>query len=639
MTRISFVHSNEEYTQLDKMIDHNRDISLTYAAMEQFRGKYLVKNRVTGKIYETPQMVYILIAATLFQHYPKETRMEWIKAYYNAISKHEISLPTPVLAGIRTPERQFSSCVLIETGDSLDSICAVNTAVAKYISARAGIGIHVGGIRNENDPVKGGATKHTGKVNYIRWLQGSVKSSSQGGVRGGAATINYTFFDREFPELIVLKNNKGTDDNRIRHLDYCVQLNGFFYRRYIENGTISLFSTYDAPDLYEAFYTDQALFEELYVKYEANPRINKRTYRAHEMMEMIVANRYDTGRIYIMNIDHVNEHGPYIPSKAPIKMTNLCVEITNTTGAITSDPKDGEIALCSLSALNFGTLSLEDMPRVAALCVRGINTLMDHQDYPMPQAERATMHRRPIGVGIINLAYWLAKNGMSYTDTNYELLDEMLECWSFNLIKASCDLAKEQGPCPGFADTKYSLGIFPVDTYKKSVDGLTTRELTQDWDGLRKDVLEYGMANSTILACMPSETSAQIANGTAGIDPIPAIVTYKQSKDGVLAQVAPESRKLKNKYELLWDMPNTRGMLNIGALIQKYTDQSLSLNTSYNPNNYPDQTVPESEIVGDILYAYRMGIKTLYYNNVNDMANQEEKEQEEEEEQCEGCTL
>lgn len=640
--------TREEYDQLNKMIKHDRDDHLTYVAMEQFRGKYLVRNRVTGQIYETPQMAYILIAAMLFASYPADTRMSWIKKCYDVISEQEISLATPVLAGIRTPERQYSSCVLIESGDSRDSINAVNAAAIEFISARAGLGLHGGMIRAEGSSVQGGAKSHTGIRPFWRTFQSSVQSCSQGGLRPGAATMNWMFFHYEFEDLIVLKDPKQLEDNRLNRMDYCVHFNRLFYQRWLKDEQISLFSPSDIPEVVEAFYSDTDEFIRLYELAEANTKIRRKTIGAKEMLHQFVAQRFKTGRVYLMNVDHVNDHGSFISSIAPIKMTNLCVEITLPTGAISlKDPTAGEIAVCILCAINLG--AVRDHPHMMYLTEmanRMLNQLIDFQEIPVEQAARATKYRRPIGIGVFNLAYWIAKNGMTFSQPDFKKLHQLAESYSYGCIYGSTVVAEEFGKCPGYHETKYSQGILPIDTYKKAIDEFADVEYEQDWELLRERLTTIGMANSTTMAGMPVESSSQIANGTSGFDPARAAVTSKQSGDGALSQVVPEIRKYGKKYEYIWDMPNTRGVLSVNAVFQKFMDQSISTNTSYNPSNYPDDQVPEDEMVFDILTAYKWGIKTLYYNNTRDGANDEEAKEDvneqvadESQADCEGCAL
>ena len=614
------LYTKEEINTLQTYIRHDRDEVLTYAAMEQFRGKYLVQNRATGKIYETPQVAYMMIAATLFSKYPAETRMSYVKAYYDAISTFKISLPTPVMAGVRTPQRQFSSCVLIETDDSLDSINATSSAIVKYVSQKAGIGIGAGSIRAVGSAIRNGDATHTGVIPFYKMFQSAVKSCSQGGVRGGAATLYYPIWHLEVEDLLVLKNNKGTEDNRVRHMDYGIQFNKLMYERLITGGNITLFSPHEVPELYETFFNDQDKFQELYEKAERMTSIRKKSIPAIELFSSFVTERKDTGRIYLMNVDHANTHGSFIEDVAPIKQSNLCCEINLPTKPLSdiNDPT-GEISLCTLSAVNWGILKdLSEMNNVCNLAVRGLDELLDYQEYPVLAAELSTMNRRPLGVGIINFAYWLVKHDTNYQDPNLELVDEWAEAWSYSLIKASADLAIEKGKISGNEETKYGHGITPNQTYKKEVDELVKHKERQDWKGLRKQLKETGIRNSTLMALMPAETSAQISNSTNGIEPPRSYVSIKQSKHGVLKQVVPGYPYYKNKYDLLWDQKSPQGYLKIMAVLQKYIDQGISVNTSYNPEHYEDEKVPMSVLIQDILMFYKYGGKQLYYNNTYD---------------------
>ncbi len=614
------LYTKAEIDELNSHINHDRDEVLTYAAMEQFRGKYLVQNRATGEIFETPQVAYMMIAATLFSKYPAETRMSYVKAYYDAISTFKLSLPTPIMAGVRTPQRQFSSCVLIETDDSLDSINATTSAVVKYVSQKAGIGIGAGSIRAVGSPIRSGDATHTGVIPFYKLFQSAVKSCSQGGVRGGAATLYYPIWHLEIEDMLVLKNNKGTEDNRVRHMDYGVQFNKLMYERLISGGNITLFSPHDVPGLYDAFFQDQDHFQELYEKAERMTSIKKKSIPAIELFSAFVTERKDTGRIYLMNVDHANTHGAFIEEAAPIKQSNLCCEINLPTKPLKeiNDP-DGEISLCTLSAVNWGVIKdLDDMQKVCNLAVRALDELLDYQSYPVLAAELSTMKRRPLGVGIINFAYWLAKHDSTYQEPNLELIDEWTEAWSYGLIKASADLAVEKGTISGNMETKYGHGITPNQTYKEEVDGLVKHKERQDWKGLRKQLAETGIRNSTLMAIMPAETSAQISNSTNGIEPPRSYVSIKQSKHGVLKQVVPGYPRLKNKYDLLWDQKSPEGYLKIVAVLQKYIDQGISVNTSYNPEHYDDEKVPMSVLLGDIINFYKYGGKQLYYNNTYD---------------------
>jgi ribonucleoside-diphosphate reductase alpha chain len=644
-------YSQSDFEWLDKQIDHDRDFAIAYAGMEQFRGKYLVKNRVTGQFYETPQMAYMLIAMTLFRNYPKTTRLRWVKDFYDAVSLFEISLPTPIMAGLRTPQKQFSSCVLIETDDSLDSINATSSAIVKYVSQKAGIGIGAGRIRAIGSPIRNGDAAHTGVIPFYKLFQSAVKSCSQGGVRGGAATLHYPIWHLEVEDLLVLKNNKGTDDNRVRHMDYSVQFNKVMYERLLSGGNITLFSPSDVPELYDAFFTDCDRFRILYEGYEADTSIRKKSISAIDLFSSFIQERKDTGRIYLMNVDHANDHGAFIKEVAPIKMSNLCQEIDLPTKPLKHVfDETGEISLCTLAAINWGRIrSKYDFARVCELAVRGLDEILDYQDYPVLAAERSTMNRRPLGVGIINLAYWLAKNDLSYqniTEEGLKKLHEWTEAWAYNLIKASIELAKEKGPCPGLNETKYSRGILPIDTYKRDVDALVEPSYDFDWDLLREELKIHGIRNSTLMALMPSETSAQISNSTNGIEPIRALVSVKTSKDGVLKQVAPEVRRLKNKYDLLWDQKSPEGYLKICAVLQKFIDQGISVNTSYNPKHYEDEQIPMSELIRHVIMFYKYGGKQLYYFNTADGAGEIEVKQPEvtqsieiDNETCDSCTI
>ena len=614
------LYSKKEYENLNKYIKHKRDENLTYAAMEQFRGKYLVQNRVTKEIYETPQMAYMLIAMTLFAEYNKDTRLKWVKDYYDAISTFDISLPTPVMAGVRTPQRQFSSCVLIETDDSLDSINATTSAVVKYVSQKAGIGIGAGKIRALGSPIRNGDAYHTGVIPFYKMFQAATRSCSQGGVRNGAATLYYPIWHYEVEDLLVLKNNKGTEDNRVRHMDYGVQFNKLMYERLLQGGDITLFSPSDVPHLYWSFFNDQELFKIVYEKAEKNPDIRKKTIKAIDLFSAFMEERKNTGRIYLMNVDHANTHSSFDEKLAPIHQSNLCCEIDLPTKPLNNfnDP-NGEIALCTLSAINWGNIKEPtDFEKPCELAVRGLDALLSYQNYPVLAAEIATEKRRPLGVGIINLAYFLAKNNTTYQNPDLELIDEYAEAWSYYLIKASSTLAKEQGMCPGSVETKYGKGITPNQTYKKDVDELIPHQERMDWKTLRTDLQQHGIRNSTLMALMPAETSAQISNATNGIEPPRSFVSVKQSKDGVLKQVIPGIHKLKKKYDLLWDQKSPEGYLKIMAVLQKYIDQGISVNTSYNPQFYDDEKIPMSEMIQHLLMFYKYGGKQLYYFNTFD---------------------
>lgn len=620
----------DEIDALGSYIKHDRDDTFTYVGMEQFRGKYLVQDRRTKTIFETPQVLYMLVAATLFSDYPKETRLKWVKDYYDDISTFGTSLPTPIMAGVRTSTRQFSSCVLIESDDTLESINATATSVVRYISKKAGIGINAGRIRAVDSRVGDGSIVHTGLIPFLKYFSAAVKSCSQGGVRGGAATVYLPVWHLEFEDLVVLKNNKGTEENRVRQMDYAFQFNKTMYERLLSGGNITLFSPADVPGLYDAFFADQDKFKELYEKYERATSIRKKVLPAIEVFSQFLTERKDTGRIYLMNVDHANDHGSFLPNVAPIRQSNLCTEINLPTKPLeTADDPDGEIALCTLSAINWGLINdPSDFEKHCTLAVRALDALLDYQEYPMAAAEISTMNRRPLGIGIINLAYFLAKRGLKYDEDALPVINEYAEAWSYYLIKASVELAKEKGACPKSNETKYHSGILPIDTYKKEVDELVPHKECMDWKGLREDLKTYGIRNSTLMALMPAETSAQISNSTNGIEPPRDLVSYKASKDGVMAQVVPGYYHLKNKYDLLWDQKTPAGYLKICAVLQKYVDQGISVNTSYNPEHFEESKVPMSQLITDVVTFYKYGGKQLYYNNTHDGSGEMKDESE-----------
>ncbi|MAP21921.1 ribonucleoside-diphosphate reductase alpha chain [Marisediminitalea aggregata] len=616
-------YTPEEFAEMDSYIDHWRDMNFSYAAVKQLEGKYLVQNRVTGEIYESAQFLYILVAACLFANYPKSTRLDYIRRFYNAASTFKISLPTPIMAGVRTPTRQFSSCVLIETGDSLDSINATASAIVKYVSQRAGIGVNAGRIRALGSPIRGGEAFHTGCIPFYKYFQTAVKSCSQGGVRGGAATLFYPLWHLEIESLLVLKNNRGVEENRVRHLDYGVQFNKLMYQRMMKDDYITLFSPSDVPGLYDAFFADQPKFEELYVKYEQDESIRKKRIKAMELFSLFMQERASTGRIYLQNVDHCNTHSPFDPAVAPVRQSNLCLEIALPTKPLEHvNDENGEIALCTLSAFNLGAIkSLDEFEELSDLAVRALDSLLDYQDYPVPAAYNATMNRRTLGIGVINFAYYLAKNGVKYSDFSANgLVHRTFEAMQYHLLKASVNLAKEKGACPKFNETTYAKGILPIDTYKKDLDSVCDEPLHLDWEGLRAEIVEHGLRNSTLSALMPSETSSQISNATNGIEPPRGHISIKSSKDGVLKQVVPEYERLKDQYELLWDIPSNDGYLQLCGIMQKFIDQTISANTSYNPSKYENSKVPMRLLLKDLLTAYKLGVKTLYYHNTRDGA-------------------
>ncbi|AEX51242.1 class 1a ribonucleoside-diphosphate reductase subunit alpha [Rahnella aquatilis] len=617
-------YTAEEFEQMDSFIDHWRDMNFSYAAVKQLEGKYLAQNRVTGDIYESAQFLYILVAACLFSGYPRETRLDYIKRFYDAISTFKISLPTPIMSGVRTPTRQFSSCVLIECGDSLDSINATSSAIVKYVSQRAGIGINAGRIRALGSPIRGGEAFHTGCIPFYKHFQTAVKSCSQGGVRGGAATLFYPMWHLEVESLLVLKNNRGVEGNRVRHMDYGVQINKLMYQRLVKGGDITLFSPSDVPGLYDAFFADQDEFERLYEKYEQDASIRKQKVKAVELFSLMMQERASTGRIYIQHVDHCNTHSPFDPAIAPVRQSNLCLEIALPTKPLDDvNDENGEIALCTLSAFNLGAIeSLDDLEELAVLAVRALDALLDYQDYPIKAAKRGAMGRRTLGIGVINYAYYLAKNGVRYSDGSANnLTHKTFEAIQYYLLKASNELAKEQGACQWFNETTYSQGIMPVDTYKKDLDAICDEPLHLDWDTLRENIKTHGLRNSTLSALMPSETSSQISNATNGIEPPRGHISIKASKDGILRQVVPEYERLKDQYELLWDMPNNDGYLQLVGVMQKFIDQAISSNTNYDPSRFPNSKVPMKQLLKDLLTAYKFGVKTLYYQNTRDGAD------------------
>lgn len=630
-------YSREDFDEMDTYLDHWRDMTFSYAAVKQLEGKYLVQNRVTGEVYESAQFLYLLVAACLFSSYPKETRLGYVRRFYDATSTFKISLPTPIMSGVRTPTRQFSSCVLIECDDSLDSINATSASIVKYVSQRAGIGINAGKIRALGSSIRGGEAFHTGCIPFYKHFQTAVKSCSQGGVRGGAATVYYPIWHLEVESLMVLKNNRGVEDNRVRHLDYGVQINRLMYQRLIKNQNISLFSPSDVPGLYEAFFANQAKFDELYEKYEADESIRRRSIKAVELFSLLMQERASTGRIYIQNVDHCNTHSPFNPEVAPVRQSNLCLEIALPTKPLSHiHDEEGEIALCTLSAFNLGMIeNLDELEELSDLAVRALDSLLDYQDYPIRAAEIGAMGRRSLGIGVINYAYYLAKNGVRYSDGSAnDLTHKTFEAIQYYLLKASNNLAKELGPCNFFDETTYAKGVLPIDTYKKDIDKITQQPLQYDWEALRQEIVEHGLRNSTLTALMPSETSSQISNATNGIEPPRGHVSVKASKDGILRQVVPDYENLSENYELLWDIPNNSGYLQLVGIMQKFIDQSISANTNYDPARFADGKVPMKTLLNDLLTAYKFGVKTLYYQNTRDGA--EDAQDDIEDDDCAG---
>ena len=615
-------YTSEEINTLDSFIDHDRDHKFTYAGLRQVYDKYLVQDRSTGKIYETPQFMYMLIAATIFHAYPKETRLSYVKAYYDATSTHRINIPTPIMAGVRTPIRQYASCVLVDADDSLDSIFASDMAIGYYTSQRAGIGVNAGRVRALGSKIRDGEVQHTGVIPFLKKFEATVRCCTQNGVRGGSATVHFPIWHREIQDILVLKNNKGTEDNRVRKLDYSIQISGLFYQRFLDNKDVSLFSPHDVPGLYQSFGGPH--FDELYQHYEKDITIPRSTISARELFGDLMKERAETGRIYVMNIDHCNSHSSF---DVPVHMSNLCQEITLPTRPLNHiDDEKGEISLCILSAINIGKLRNDN--EIEGLCdiaVRALDELIDYQGYPVKAAEKATKGRRSLGIGFIGLAHYLAKKGEHYDDPNaLKLVHSLTEKFQYHLIKASATLAKEKGACEYFDQTKYSKGLFPIDTYKKDVDEVVAPNYHEDWDKLRKFVAKHGMRNSTLTAQMPSESSSVVCNATNGVEPPRDYLSIKKSKKGTLKQIVPSYAHLRNNYTLLWDMTSMDGYLKIMAVIQKFFDQAISTNTSYNPQHYPNQEVSATTLIQDLLKSYKLGIKTLYYQNTYDGKGEEE---------------
>lgn len=641
-------YTDAEITLIDTFVKHDRDYDFVYAGLRQMVDKYLVQDRLTGDIYETPQTAYILIAMTLFAEYPSETRMKYIKEYYDAISQFKISLPTPLMAGVRTPTRQFSSCVLLNTGDTIDSIFNTNTAIGKYTSKRAGIGLNMGRVRAINSKIRGGEVVHTGQIPFLKMMAATVRSCSQNGIRGGNATINYPIWHMEIEDIIQLKNNKGSDDNRVRTLDYCIHMNKLFYQRALDNKKITLFSPHEVIPLYDAFYSkDYDGFVSLYEKYEKKRGITKKRVNAKDLLIELVQQRFETGRIYILNADNVNVQSPF---SVPVEMTNLCCEILLPTEPIHEiNDNSGEIALCTLSAINVGRLNSNDLSEVqhiADLAVRALDALIDYQDYPIKSAETSTIKRRNLGVGVIGYAHYLAKNKVKYDSQDaFKLTHELFECIQYNLMKASCNLAKEiepetqfdeNGQCSKFYETEYANGRLPIDTYNKNVDSIISHEYKMDWETLRSDIALHGMRNSVVSSLMPSESSSVVSGETNGIEPPRAFLNIKSSKRGNIKLIVPGYPNLKNNYDLLWEQKSTRGYLSNVAIMQKFIDQGISANTSYNPENYTDNKIPMKTLIGDLLFAHKHGIKTLYYCNTYDLQKEDAVDTTE---VCDSCTI
>ena len=608
-------YDDKDFDRMEGWLDHNRDYDFTYAGLRQVIDKYLVQDRSTGEMFETPQFMYMLISATIFAQYPKNKRMSYVKKYYDAISKFKINIPTPVMAGVRTPIRQYASCVLVDVDDTLPSIFSSDMAIGNYVAQRAGIGINAGRIRGINSRIRGGEVQHTGVIPFLKKFEATVKCCTQNGVRGGSATVHFPIWHQEIEDIIVLKNNKGTEDNRVRKLDYSIQISKIFYERFINEEEITLFSPHEVPELYEAWGTPE--FDDLYEKTERKTSIKKKKISAQTLFFDLLKERAETGRIYIMNIDHCNTHSSF---KDRVTMSNLCQEITLPTDPIQHIDGQGEIALCILSAINVGTVKeVGELGPLCDLAVRALDEIIDHQKYPVKAAEISTKARRSLGIGYIGLAHYLAKNKVKYSDKEaWRLVDELTEAFQFYLLKASNTLAEEKGKCEYFDRTKYSDGILPIDTYKKEVDELVKTKYQFDWEWLRSKIKKHGLRHSTLSAQMPSESSSVVSNATNGIEPPRDYLSVKKSKKGTLKQIVPQYATLKNNYTLLWDMAGNEGYINIVAVMQKYFDQAISGNWSYNPENYDENQVPVSVMAQDLLSTYKYGWKTSYYQNTYD---------------------
>ena len=638
-------YDDKEWEKLNSYLNHNRDMIFAYAGLRQVVDKYLVQDRSSGKLYETPQFMYMLISAVLFKDYPKEDRLNYVKKYYDAISQFKISIPTPIMAGVRTPLRQFASCVLVDSDDTLSSIFSSDMAIGRYVAQRAGIGINAGRIRGINSKIRGGEVQHTGVIPFLKKFESTVRCCTQNGVRGGSATVHFPIWHQEIEDIIVLKNNKGTEDNRVRKLDYSIQLSKLFYERFIKDEDITLFSPHDVPDLYDAFGTEG--FDELYEKYERAYSIPKTKVSARTLFMDMLKERAETGRIYFQNLDHSNSHSSFLDK---VSMSNLCQEITLPTKPITHpDDEDGEIALCILSAINVGSIKMDELPELCELSVRGLDELIDYQNYPVKAAEISTKARRSLGIGYIGLAHFLAKNKVKYDDEQaHKLVHELTEKFQYNLLKASNQLASEKGKCEWFDRTKYAKGKLPIDHYKKEIDEITPHVLTEDWDKLRTCIKVHGLRHSTLSAQMPSESSSVVSNETNGIEPPRDYLSIKKSKKGPLKQIVPSYQMLQNFYTLLWDMKDNDGYIKVVAVMQKFFDQGISGNWSYNPENYEDNEVPLSVMATDLLKTYKYGWKTSYYQNTYDMKTDEVIEvldeplpqgEELDDEDCEACAI
>ena len=616
-------YSEDEWNDMENIIDHSKDEDYSYAAIEQLIAKYLVKNRSTKEIYETPQIRYIIAAATVFHKEETNKRLKFIKEYYTCASDGLFTLATPVLAGLGTPTKQFSSCVLIKADDNLDSIFASGEMMAKYAAKRAGIGLEVGRLRPLGSPIRGGEVMHTGMIPFLKKWFGDLRSCSQGGIRNASATVFYPIWHHQFDDLIVLKNNQGTEETRVRHMDYGVVLNAFFFRRFKNKENITFFDPNEVPDLYEAFYTDTKLFEDLYIQYEKQRNLRKKVISAEEVFKAgILKERTDTGRIYLAFTDNVMKQGPFDPEHHPIYQSNLCCEILLPTKPFKRlDDPNGRIALCTLGSINWGSFrNPEDMRRACRILQRSLCNILDYQDFLSIQSKLSNDEISPLGVGVTNLAYWHAKRGMKYGEK--EALQEVktwMEHQAFYLTQGTVELAKERGACKHSAYTRYGRGEFPWENRAKGVNKLTDFTPTNDlnWETLRHDMRMYGVRNATLMAIAPVESSSVVVSSTNGIEMPMSLISVKESKAGSLIQVVPEYNKLKNKYELMWDQKDCEAYLKTAAVLAAYVDQSISTNTFYNPAHFPERKVPTTIIAKNLMQAHAWGIKTFYYSLIN----------------------
>ena len=613
---VKSAYTKEEINKLGEYIKHDRDYLFTYSGLQQMVDKYLLKNRNTGVLYESPQFAYMLIAMVLFMDYGDD-RIRRVKEAYDYFSTFKINLPTPVMAGVRTKIRQFASCVLVDVGDSLDSITSSVASVAKYTARRAGIGLNFGRIRPLNSPIRGGEVIHTGVIPYLKLFESAVKATSQNGIRGGSATVNIPFWHYEIEDVMVLKNNGGTDDNRVRKLDYCIQFSKVFYERLIKDEEITLLSPAECEGLYDAFGHEE--FDDLYLEYESRSNLQfSKKIKARKLAELFARERLETGRIYAMNVDHCNQNGSW---DVDVKMTNLCVEITHPTKPLNHiDDPEAEIGICILSAINLIEINNDDeLQKACEITIRLLNALIDYQDYPIKAGETFTLNRRSLGVGITNLAGFLAKNKLSYyAPESLEVVDEWMEKIQYYLLDASCKMAEESGACPKFDETKYAKGLCPYDWANDNAKKIVKRKPSMDWKGLKKRIKEHGLKNSTVSAIMPCESSSVIQNSTNGVEPVRRLLTYKKAKNGMLKQLVPSFHKNRKYYDLAFDFQTNKPLMDMIATLQKWLDMSISTNSYYNYAHHEGGSIPLSVIIKDLVYAYKVGVKTLYYANSPD---------------------